>query len=60
MLHMKKATTRKPRRRASAQVEPRLINGLPDFQARMKKIFGNKKLKLSGADLIAKEREDRF
>jgi hypothetical protein len=37
-----------------------LIGGLPDFQARMQKIFGNKKLKVSGAELLAKEREERF
>ncbi len=60
MLHMKKATTRKPRRCASPQSEKRLIGGLSDFEARMKKIFGNKKLKVSGAELLAKDREERF
>jgi hypothetical protein len=33
---------------------------MPDFQARMKKVFGKKKLKFSGADLLAKDREERF
>ena len=33
---------------------------MPDFAARMKKLFGKKKLKFSGADLIAKDREERF
>ena len=31
----------------------------PDFLARLKKIYGNKRLKVSGAELIARER-DRF
>jgi antitoxin (DNA-binding transcriptional repressor) of toxin-antitoxin stability system len=30
---------------------------MPDFRARMKAIFGNKKLKFSGAKLIAQDRE---
>jgi antitoxin (DNA-binding transcriptional repressor) of toxin-antitoxin stability system len=30
---------------------------LPDFRARQKKIFGKKKLKISGAELLAAERE---
>lgn len=32
---------------------------LPDFLARLRKIF-DKPLKVSGAELIAKDREDRF
>ena len=32
---------------------------MPDFMARMKKIFGNKVLKVSGAELIAQDR-DRY
>ena len=32
----------------------------PDFMARLKKIFGKKRLKVSGADLIALDREERF
>lgn len=31
----------------------------PDFMAMLKRIYGNKKLKVSGAELIAMEREDR-
>jgi len=30
---------------------------MPDFRARMKAIFGNKKLKVSGAKLIGQDRE---
>lgn len=30
---------------------------MPDFRSRMKAIFGNKKLKVSGARLIAQDRE---
>lgn len=30
----------------------------PDFQARAKKIFGKKKLKISGAELIRRERDE--
>ena len=33
---------------------------MPDFKARMKKVFGKKKLKFSVADLLAKDREERF
>jgi antitoxin (DNA-binding transcriptional repressor) of toxin-antitoxin stability system len=32
---------------------------LPDFEARLKKIYGNRKMKVSGAKLIARDR-DRF
>ena len=30
---------------------------LPDFDGRLRKIFGNRKLKVSGADLIARDRD---
>lgn len=30
---------------------------MPDFRSRMKEIFGNKKLKVSGAKLLARDRE---
>jgi antitoxin (DNA-binding transcriptional repressor) of toxin-antitoxin stability system len=33
---------------------------IPDFLARLKKIYGNKKLKVTGAELISRDREDRF
>lgn len=33
--------------------------GRPDFMARMRQIFGDTKLKVSGADLISQERESR-
>ncbi len=32
---------------------------LPDFEARLRKIYGNRKLKATGAELIARDR-DRF
>ncbi len=32
----------------------------PDFLARMKKIFGKKRMKISGAEIIALDREERF
>jgi antitoxin (DNA-binding transcriptional repressor) of toxin-antitoxin stability system len=32
---------------------------LPDFEARLKKIYGTRKLKVTGAELIARDR-DRF
>ena len=32
---------------------------LPDFMARLKRIYGNRKLKPSGAEMIARER-DRY
>jgi antitoxin (DNA-binding transcriptional repressor) of toxin-antitoxin stability system len=31
----------------------------PDFMAMLKRIYGNKKLKISGAELIAMQRGDR-
>ena len=33
---------------------------IPDFMGRMKKIFGNKRMKVSSAKLISDEREERF
>lgn len=32
----------------------------PDFLARLKKIFGKKRMKVSGAEIIALDREERF
>jgi antitoxin (DNA-binding transcriptional repressor) of toxin-antitoxin stability system len=32
----------------------------PDFLARQKKIFGKKRMKVSGAELLALDREERF
>ncbi len=37
--------------------EPPATVPMPDFLARQKKIFGKKRLKVSGAALLAKERE---
>jgi len=33
---------------------------IPDFIARLKKIYGKRMLRVSGAELIARDREDRF
>jgi antitoxin (DNA-binding transcriptional repressor) of toxin-antitoxin stability system len=33
---------------------------LPDFEARLKEIYGDTVLEVSGADLISADREDRF
>ena len=38
---------------------PSSVSRRPNFLARLKKIYGNKKLKISGAELLAKER-DRY
>jgi len=32
----------------------------PDFMARLRKIFGKKQLKVTGAEIIAQGREERF
>jgi antitoxin (DNA-binding transcriptional repressor) of toxin-antitoxin stability system len=40
--------------------EPIVPVQMPDFLGRMKKIFGKKRLKVSGAELIALDREDRL
>jgi antitoxin (DNA-binding transcriptional repressor) of toxin-antitoxin stability system len=50
------------RKRVIARLVPEPVSvpvKLPDFKARMKKIFGDKVLKVSGAELIAQER-DRY
>jgi antitoxin (DNA-binding transcriptional repressor) of toxin-antitoxin stability system len=38
---------------------PRSPVQIPDFMGRMKKIFGNKRMKVSGAKLISDERDER-
>ncbi len=40
--------------------EPLLTVEMPDFLGRMKKIFGKKRLKISGAEQIAMDRAERF
>ncbi len=40
--------------------KPPVRVGRPDFLARMKKIFGKKRMKVSGAEIIALDREERF
>jgi antitoxin (DNA-binding transcriptional repressor) of toxin-antitoxin stability system len=49
------------RKRVIARLLPPEPNGspapLPDFAARQRKIFGKKKLKVTGAELLAAERE---
>lgn len=41
-------------------LEPVLTVEMPDFLGRMKKIFGKKRLKISGAEQIAMDRSERF
>lgn len=50
-----------------ARLEPEGSSGasrrrppLPDFEARLKEIYGDKVFAVSGADLISADREDRF
>jgi len=40
--------------------KPSVRPELPDFRARMRAIFGDKMLEVSGAELISQDREDRF
>ncbi len=40
--------------------EPSAPVAMPDFLGRMKKIFGKKRMKSSGAEQIARGREERF
>lgn len=46
------------RKRVIAKLRPVQAKSakLPDFAAQMRKIFGKKKMKVSGAELIARER----
>jgi antitoxin (DNA-binding transcriptional repressor) of toxin-antitoxin stability system len=50
------------RRKVIARLTPAPIERppLPDFLARLKEIYGDKVLEVSGADLISADREDRF
>jgi len=51
------------RKRVIARLVPELSVGtprLPDFMARLKKIYGNRRLSASGADLIRSERDERY
>ena len=49
------------RRRVIAQLvpEPRTRGKAPDFMAMLKRIYGNKKQRVSGAELVAMQRGDR-
>ena len=40
--------------------EPPVPTAFPDFLARLKKIFSKKRMKVSGAEIIAMDREERF
>ena len=40
--------------------EPVVVVEMPDFLGRMKKIFGKKRMKMSGAKQIALDRSERF
>jgi hypothetical protein len=59
MPHMKKTKSCNLSRHSSVFEKP-VRDGLPNFRERMKRIFGKKKLKVSGLELIAKDREERF
>jgi antitoxin (DNA-binding transcriptional repressor) of toxin-antitoxin stability system len=50
------------RRKAIARLtpEPASRPPLPDFLGRLKEIYGDKILEISGAELISADREDRF
>jgi antitoxin (DNA-binding transcriptional repressor) of toxin-antitoxin stability system len=41
-------------------ITPNAPPNFPDFLARRKKIFGNRKLKISGAELIRRDRDSSF
>ena len=38
---------------------PAVVSGIPDFGAMLKAIYGKKKMKVSGAELVALQRGDR-
>jgi antitoxin (DNA-binding transcriptional repressor) of toxin-antitoxin stability system len=40
--------------------EPPTPKAFPDFLGRLMKIFGKKRMKVSGAEIIAQDREERF
>ena len=47
------------RGRVIAHLLPDTGHHRPDFLARLKTIYGNKKLRVTGAELISQERDDR-
>lgn len=48
------------RRQVIARLVPERARGArPDFMARLRQIYGNTKLKVTGAELISKERDER-
>jgi antitoxin (DNA-binding transcriptional repressor) of toxin-antitoxin stability system len=50
------------RRRVIATLVPEpaaKVGARPDFAARLRKVYGNKVMKVSGADLLAQERKPR-
>lgn len=50
------------RKRAIAKLVPcrPAMPPLPDFLARLKEIYGDRQLKVSGAELIARDRRSRY
>jgi hypothetical protein len=56
-IHMKKRKRVVARPRPPGPAAPAAF---PDFLARMKKVFGKKRMKVSGAEIIARDREERF
>jgi hypothetical protein len=59
MRHVNKAIQRKRAIARLAPERPPAPVRLPDFMAMLKEIYGNKKLKVTGADLIRADR-DRY
>ena len=48
------------RRQVIARLVPERARGArPDFMARLRQIYGDTKLKVSGAELISRERDER-
>jgi len=40
-------------------IKPAISAPRPDFLARLRKLYGSKQLKVTGAELISRERDDR-
>jgi hypothetical protein len=60
MYHMRTAKVRKRMIARLVPERPKATPALPDFLARLKEIYGNKTLKVSGAELIRAERDEGY
>jgi antitoxin (DNA-binding transcriptional repressor) of toxin-antitoxin stability system len=59
LLHQGEEIQITKRRRVIARLIPESVRGaaqMPDFQARLRSIYGDKALRVSGAELIAEDR----